>query len=59
MGRHALTALLFLAMLVNAAGALASLDDYRIKAAFLLNFAKLVEWPAAAQPAVVDSHLRV
>jgi hypothetical protein len=51
MGRHALTALLFLAMLVNAAGALASLDDYRIKAAFLLNFAKLVEWPAAAQPA--------
>jgi len=51
MGRHALAALLFLATLVSAAETLASRDEYQVKAAFLLNFAKLVEWPAAAQPA--------
>jgi len=29
----------------------ASADEYGVKAAFLLNFAKLVEWPADAAPA--------
>lgn len=29
----------------------ASRDEYEVKAAFLLNFARLVEWPAAARPA--------
>src|SRR5262245_54543804 len=26
-------------------------DEYDVKAAFLLNFARLVEWPSAARPA--------
>jgi len=49
--RHALVALLFLATLASAAAVLAARDTYRVKAGFLLNFARLTEWPAAAQPA--------
>jgi hypothetical protein len=37
------------AVLASPAGA--SRDEYEVKAAFLLNFARLVEWPEAARPA--------
>jgi hypothetical protein len=36
---------------LSAGAAGAGSDEYRLKAAFLLNFAKLVEWPASAAPA--------
>jgi hypothetical protein len=49
--RYTLVALLFLATLASAAAVLAARDTYRAKAGFLLNFARLTEWPAAAQPA--------
>lgn len=35
---------------VLATGVHASRDEYEVKAAFLLNFARLVEWPDAARP---------
>jgi hypothetical protein len=41
----------FLVTLLSAMTALASRDEYQVKAAFLLNFAKLVRWPAKNQPA--------
>jgi hypothetical protein len=37
--------------LASATALAASLDEYAVKSAFLLNFARLVEWPAARQPA--------
>ncbi|HEY2844072.1 MAG TPA: YfiR family protein [Bryobacteraceae bacterium] len=44
--RHALPLLLAAASLAHAEGPV--VDEYQIKAAFLFNFAKFVEWPAAA-----------
>ena len=52
--RHLPLALSFLVALLGAMTALASRDEYQVKAAFLLNFAKLVKWPARAQPAPGD-----
>jgi hypothetical protein len=45
---------LLAAGLAVAAPAGATWDEYEVKAAFLLNFARLVEWPAAARPAAQD-----
>ena len=52
--KHVPLALSFLVALLGAMTALASRDEYQVKAAFLLNFAKLVKWPARAQPAPGD-----
>jgi hypothetical protein len=41
----------FLVALLSAMPALATRDEYQVKAAFLLNFAKLVKWSARNQPA--------
>jgi hypothetical protein len=45
----------FLVTLLSAMTAAAARDEYQVKAAFLLNFAKLVTWPARAQPAAGQS----
>ena len=42
---------LLAASVLLAGPAVASNDEYRLKAAFLLNFAKLVEWPESTAPA--------
>src|SRR5690606_28222905 len=39
------------ALALSVASRAAPADEYAVKAAFLLNFARLVEWPAARQPA--------
>jgi hypothetical protein len=49
--RHVPLTLSFLVTLLSAMTALASRDEYQVKAAFLLNFAKLIKWPAKNQPA--------
>jgi len=49
--RHVPLTLSFLVTLLSAMTALAARDEYQVKAAFLLNFAKLVKWPAKNQPA--------
>jgi hypothetical protein len=49
--RHVPLTLSFLVTLLCAMTALASRDEYQVKAAFLLNFAKLIKWPAKNQPA--------
>ena len=49
--RHVPLTLSFLVTLLSAMTALASRDEYQVKAAFLQNFAKLVKWPAKNQPA--------
>jgi len=49
--RHAPLTLSFLVALLSAMPALATRDEYQVKAAFLLNFAKLVKWSARNQPA--------
>lgn len=48
--RHAPLTLSFLVALLSAMPALATRDEYQVKAAFLLNFAKLVKWSARNQP---------
>jgi hypothetical protein len=45
------TAAAFVATLATAAAVHARGDEYQLKAAFLLNFARLVEWPPAFRPA--------
>ena len=49
--RHVPLTLSFLVALLHAMPALATRDEYQVKAAFLLNFAKLVKWSASHQPA--------
>jgi hypothetical protein len=49
--RHVPLTISFLVTLLSAMTAPASRDEYQVKAAFLLNFAKLVKWPAGSQPA--------
>lgn len=49
--RHAPLTLSFLVTLLSAVAVLASRDEYQVKAAFLLNFAKLVKWPESVWPA--------
>src|SRR5437016_2248970 len=44
-------ALLFLPLLANALGAEDTSLEYKVKAGFLYNFAKFVEWPSNALPA--------
>jgi hypothetical protein len=48
-GRHTIRLLLLLTGAAQlAVGQAQSLDEYQVKAAFLYNFAKFVEWPAGA-----------
>ena len=47
----AAVALSLLLALAYVESARASRDEYEVKAAFLLNFARLVQWPASARPA--------
>jgi preprotein translocase subunit Sec61beta len=44
-------AILLAVVTIGAAVAAASRDEYDVKAAFLLNFARLVEWPPRVRPA--------
>jgi preprotein translocase subunit Sec61beta len=50
-GWRAAAVLLTLATLMGGAAAFAAGDAYPLKAAYLLNFARLIEWPDAARPA--------
>jgi hypothetical protein len=50
MARHIPIAACFLALAMTAAAQSARAPEYQVKAAFLYNFAKFVEWPAPTLP---------
>ena len=50
MARHIFIAACFLTLAMTAAAQSARAPEYQVKAAFLYNFAKFVEWPARAFP---------
>lgn len=49
-GRAALAALLAVSLSASPVGAQADYTEYQVKAAFLFNFTRFVEWPPAPEP---------
>ncbi len=55
---HTLRSILFCALLSAAGLAAQGVEEYQVKAAFLFNFAKFVEWPPEAFPSA-DGPIRI